>query len=95
MSRDEHDLSGLDFQRHTCLALKFPSNDHVCDMLPTLGVALPLIVPLIFQMLICQEPIFQIMKIRLDLTTGGVNFKGAILDNAKFDNGVKQKLHEN
>ncbi|XP_062521752.1 uncharacterized protein LOC134196590 [Corticium candelabrum] len=26
------------------------------------------------------------------LTTGGVNFKGAILDNAKFDDGVEQKL---
>ncbi len=63
MSLDEHDLSGLNFSKTHFFVLEFPSKDHVCNKLTSLGAGFKLIVLLIFRMLIYQKPIFKIVKV--------------------------------
>ncbi|XP_062522009.1 uncharacterized protein LOC134196804 [Corticium candelabrum] len=92
MIYNEHDLSGLDFSKtlfHYPGGSSFKrsflqqANFSCCCFQPGCNVD--------FSDAELSGANFQNCE---GLTTGGVNFKGAILDNAKFDDDVKQKLLE-
>ncbi|XP_062522027.1 uncharacterized protein LOC134196822 [Corticium candelabrum] len=89
LSREEHDLSELNFSNthFSCAGISFKrsclrqANFSGCCFEPHY--------PVDFSGTDLSEADFRRCA---GLITGGVNFKGAILDNTKFDGGVEQKL---